>query len=94
MTHEPTNEPEGEGVYLEAAQSHGDPYDPDHRASSIEAEGRPSNQDVDERRDMIAQAMWDDYVVIRNEMGIPVGGDEDEDEIDEDDGTFEHVEEL
>lgn len=94
LTHEPTNEPEGEQDYLEAAHNHGDPYDPDHRASSIEAEGRPSDQDVDERRNRIAQEMWDDYVVIRGEMGIPVGGDDNEDEIDEDDGTFEQLEDM
>lgn len=85
LTHEPYNESEALSDHLGAAQSHGDPSDLDHRASSVEAEAHPSNREVDERRDRIAQEMWDDYVVLRSNMGIPVDGSGDEDDEDEDD---------
>lgn len=86
LTHEPTDQPDTPASFNEAL-SHGYPTDRDHRASSLEAEAHTSDHDAEQRRDKIAEEMWADYVIKRREMGIPVEGDED----DEDDESYERV---
>ena len=58
----------------------GDSLDPDHRASSEEAEDLEAElNDLigDERRERIATAMWREYVELRRLRGIPVANDPD-----------------
>lgn len=93
------DQPESLANLNEEAQSHGDPSDMDHRASSLEAEAHASDRDAEERRDRIAEEMWADYVIKRREMGIPVEGDiemlededGDDDDDDDDDESYERV---
>lgn len=85
LTHEPKDEPEGLADLYDGLEGHGGPEDPDHRASSLEAETHAADHELDERRDKIASDMWADYVVLRREMGIPVDGDEQDENEDEDD---------
>lgn len=104
VVHEPKDLPEDGPNFAEPIQRRGDPNDLDHRASSEDAVGVPTDQEIDDRRDRIAQAMWDEYVVLRRQMGMPVDGDdeaeddeEDEEDADDDrdeDQTVERVLEM
>lgn len=94
LTHEPKDEPEGPADFIEGAQSHGDPGDLDHRASSVEAAAQVTDHDADEHRDKIAEEMWADYVIKRREMGIPVEDKDEDKDKDEDEGEDEGYEPI
>lgn len=96
LYHEPLDQPEATTEGNAGAEVHGR-LDPDHRASSMEAE---DDEEGDERRETIANAMWEEYVVLRRRAGIPVAGDvgsdvdmeDDLDDLDDlDDGGFERI---
>ncbi|KZP10258.1 hypothetical protein FIBSPDRAFT_758700, partial [Athelia psychrophila] len=70
LFHEPLDEPEAAFVDVAMGERHGDPLDPDHCASSEQAEGIERQartlDDVigDARQEQIATAMWEDYVLL------------------------------
>lgn len=79
LFHEPLNLPEGAADPI-TSERHGDSLDPDHRASSEAAEAREHElPDAigDARREKIATEMWNAYVELRRQRGIPVGVDVD-----------------
>lgn len=77
LFHEPLDFPEGDPI---VSERHGDSLDPDHRASSEvaeESEHELPDAIGDARREEIATEMWNDYVELRRQRGIPVGVDVD-----------------
>lgn len=77
LYHEPLDLPEGTEDLM--GERRGDHNDPDHRASSEQAEEQEQSDTADrigdERRDQIAAEMWLDYSARRRVMGIPVAED-------------------